>query len=303
MNIKPTKEWKLVIPADVELAETPIWDTRTHKLYWTDLFSGDIHRYDPATQESEIYKTHQLIGSAIPCDNPNRLLCALESGLYVLDLNSEKLSFLVDPDANEQNRYNDTRCDSRGRIFTSSVSKAYGTDQYDASMQGAFYMIDTDLTVTTVVKGVQQYNGIVWNSAETKMFVVDTYHQCLIAFAYDTATGPVGEPQVVIDFTNNHGMPDGLSIDSEDNLYVCHWSGKISVWNSQYQPVEVMNFPVEYVCCGGFAGSDLTDLYVATSKYGYTEADLAQNKGAGGIFKAQVKTKGRVDHYYKLRKN
>lgn len=296
-------EWKLVIPANVELAETPIWDTRIHRLYWTDLFSGDIHRYDPTTQQTEIYRTQQLIGSAIPCDDQNQLLCALESGLYLLDLTTGKLSFLIDPDGNDHNRYNDTRCDSKGRIFTSSVSKAYGTDQYDPSMQGAFYMVDTDLKVQTITDGVQQYNGIVWNQSETRMFVIDTYHQCLLAFPYDSAIGPVGTPEVVIDFTDNHGMPDGLSIDSEDNLYVCHWSGKISVWNSRYQSVKVLDFPVEYVCCGGFGGDDLTDFYVATSKYCYTEAELAQNKGAGGIFKAQVTTKGRVDHYYNIRRN
>ena len=49
----------------VVLAETPIWDSRIKKLYWTDLFKGTVHRFDPVTDLDESVETGSVIGSAI----------------------------------------------------------------------------------------------------------------------------------------------------------------------------------------------------------------------------------------------
>jgi len=292
-------EFKLDINANVELAETPIWDNRIKKLYWTDLFTGDVHQFDPITKEDNVFKTNKLIGSAIPCEQLGKVMCALEDGMYLLDLVSGDLSLIVRPEDNEANRFNDTRCDAEGRIFTSSVSKLYGTDEYKEDMLGAFYMIDTDKSVKKIVDGINQYNAIVWNKDNTIMYVIDTYNETLIAFEYDIRKGPISEPKVVIDFKDKQGMPDGMSIDEEDNLYICHWSKKISVWSSDYELKTEYDFPVEYVCCGGFSGDDKQDFYVATSKYCYGPEELANNVGAGGIFIARSKIKGCFDNFYK----
>ena len=61
-------KFNLVINSNIELAETPVWDDRLQKLYWTDLFSGDVHLFDPATGEDKFWKTNKIIGSAIPCE-------------------------------------------------------------------------------------------------------------------------------------------------------------------------------------------------------------------------------------------
>ena len=291
-------KFDLVIDANLELIETPIWDQRVKRLYWTDLFSGDVHGYDPAAGTDQVWKTGRMIGAAVPCSNPGKLLCSIEGGLHLLDLDSGTLTFLVDPEhGNPDNRYNDTRVDAVGRVFMSSVSKLYGTDAYRPHMKGGFYMVDTDGSVKTIEAGINQYNAIVWNRDNTKMFVVDTFNQALIAYDYDLEKGPVSAGRAVIRFTDQ-GMPDGMSIDSQDNLYVCHWTGKISVWNPQYELIETLDFPVEYVCCGGFAGEDMQDFYVATSRFCYGPEELKANPGAGGMFKARSPIPGMPDHFY-----
>jgi sugar lactone lactonase YvrE len=295
-------EFKLLINADCVLAETPVWDGRIEKLYFTDLFLGDIHRFDPKTGEDFVWKTGKLIGSAIPCDDPQKLLCTLEDGIYILDLKSSSLDFICDPEnGNTDNRYNDTRVDPAGRIFTSSVSKLYATDKYKPHMLGRFYMIDTNGKVKIIEDGINQFNAIVWNSDATKMFVVDTYNQKLLCYDYDLQKGPGSGYNAAIDL-REFGMPDGMSIDSEDNLYICHWTGKISVWGQFLNHRETIPFPVAYVCCGGFAGKDMKNFYVATSKYLYSDEELSANKGAGGIFVGRNKIKGAKDHFYKINK-
>ena len=294
-------KFDLVLDTGFEIAETPVWDGRIGKLYYTDLFTGDIHRYDPADGTQETWKTNALIGSAIPTDDVDRLFCALETGMHILDLKSGKLEFLCDPEnGNAENRYNDTRIDPKGRIFTSSVSRLYGTDDYRPHMLGSFYMIDTDMSVHILEEEINQYNAIVWNADTTKMFVIDTFHEALVGYDYDKERGPMGKGRILIEF-KELGMPDGMSIDSEDNLYVCHWTKQISVWDRELNLKETIAIPVEYACCTGFGGEDMRDLYLATARYRYSEKELKANQGAGGVFRAKNAVKGTGDNFYKVK--
>lgn len=293
-------EFGLVLNTGFEIGETPIWDKRIGKLYYTDLFTGDVHRYDPKNGQIETWKTNALIGSAVPTDDVDKLFCALETGMHLLDLKTGELTFLCDPEnGNDKNRYNDTRIDPAGRIFTSSVAKLYGTDDYEPDMIGGFYMVDTDMSVHVVEERINQYNAIVWNKDATKMYVIDTYHEALIGYDYDIKTGPIGKGKVVIEF-GELGMPDGMSIDSEDNLYVCHWTKKISVWDKDLKLKETISIPVEYACCTGFGGEDMHDLYLATAKYCYNDEQLKANKGAGGMFCAKNRVQGAGDNFYRI---
>lgn len=292
-------DFELILDGRVELAETPIWDSRIGKLYWTDLFAGVVHQFDPESGDCLTFGGGGLIGSAVPCMDSGKLLCALDTGIYLLDMKDGSRELVADPNnGNAQNRYNDTRVDKAGRIFTSTVSKKYGTEEYEPDMLGDFYMIDRDGTVKIICEGINQFNGIVWNKDNTKMFVIDTYHERLLEYPYDLELGPIGEGREVLSFKGVQGMPDGMSIDIEDRLYICHWTGKISVWDHSYTHIEDIPVPVEYACCTGFGGEDMTDLYVATSKYCYGPKELEKNPGAGGIFKGKVSVPGRADNYY-----
>jgi sugar lactone lactonase YvrE len=293
--------FELAIDSRVVLAETPIWDPRLNKLYWTDLFEGTVHRFDPETGQDECVPTRGVIGSAIPCETPGRLLVAVDDGLMLLDFPGGKLEMVAAPQANTgEFRYNDTRCDAAGRIFTSTVSKFYPEPHFDPEkMAGKFYMVDTDGAVVTLVDKVVQYNTILFDGKNENMYVVDTWHKTLLRFDYSLAQGASGAPEVVIRFDD---MPDGAALDVDDNLYVAHWSDKriISVWSLRdYALVKTLALPVKHVCCPGFGGEDMRDLYVATSKFWLPEGDQDFETGAGGIFRARNDVPGRKDYFYK----
>lgn len=297
-------DFKLAYDARVVLAETPIWDHRIKKLYWTDLFSGTVHRFDPGTGQDESVETNMVIGSAIPTDNVNRLLVAVDEGMMLLDFNTGQLELVVSPKPNNgEYRYNDTRCDSMGRILTSTVSKKFTEPGFDQeNMTGKFYMIDADGSVTVLVEKLVQYNTIFLNTSNTSLYAVDTWNKQLHRFDYSLEKGASGSPQVVIQFED---MPDGVSVDVEDNIYVCHWGEKkrISVWSlKDYQLVKYIPFPVKNICCGGFAGDDMRDFYVATSKFWLPENDPDFEAGAGGLFVARSDIPGTPECFYRIRK-
>lgn len=292
--------FELAIDARVVLAETPIWDPRGHQLYWTDLFEGTVHRYDPATGEDACTPALGVIGSAIPCETPGRLLVAVDDGLMLLDFATGKLELVAAPQPNTgEFRYNDTRCDAAGRIYTSTVSKFYPEPYFDPDkMAGKFYMVDTDGTVVTLVDKVVQFNTILFDGKNAAMYAVDTWNKTLLRWDYSLANGPTGEPQVVIRFDD---MPDGAALDLDDNLYVAHWSDKriISVWSLEdYTLIKTLAMPVKHVCCPGFGGDDLRDLYVATSKFWLPDGDPDFEAGAGGIFRTRNDVPGQPERIY-----
>ena len=293
--------FELAIDHRVVLAETPIWDPRLRRLYWTDLFEGLAHRYNPETGEDECVPTHSMIGSAIPCETPGRLLVAVDDGLMLLDFNSGRLELVVAPQANTgEFRYNDTRCDAAGRIYTSTVSTFYPEPHFNPdTMAGKLYMVDTDGSVVTLVEKVVQYNTILFDNKDENMYVVDTWNKTLLRFDYSLSNGPSGASQVVIQFED---MPDGGAIDVDNNIYVAHWSDKriVSVWSlNDYSHVKDLALPVKHVCCPGFGGVDLRDLYVATSRFWLADGDPDFATGAGGIFRCRADAPGLPERIYK----
>lgn len=296
-------DFSLAIDSKVVLAETPIWDPRIKKLYWTDLFKGTVHRYDPSSGKDESIETGSVIGSAIPSSDVNKLLVAVDDGMMLLDFCTGKLELIVCPEPNTGHfRYNDTRCDSKGRIFTSSVSKHFTESNFDPnSMTGKFYMVDTDKSVTVLVDKLVQFNTIFFDNQDKNLFAVDTFNKKILRFDYSVDYGATGKYEIVIEFDD---MPDGVSVDKNNNIYVCHWGPKkrMSVWNlDNYSFVKFIPFPVKNICCGGFAGENMKDFYVGTSNFWLPEGDEDWAKGAGGFYLGKSEVPGVPERFYIVR--
>lgn len=294
-------DFAIAIPSRVELAETPIWDDRRNCLYWTDLLGGQVHRFTPESKQDEAWDVHSLVGSAVPTDDENRVLCALSGGMYLLDTRNGGLEFLVDPKGGDMNfRYNDTRVDAKGRIFTSTMSVLYGTPEYDPeTMKGAFYRVDTDGSVHIVQAGINQFNCVLWNPENTRLYVVDTYNKKLLAAEYDLKTGHCGPLREVVDCAEL-GMPDGMALDTAGNLYLCHWTSHITVWSPDFSLLEDIPFPVEYATCCGFGGEDMKTLYVTSSHRRYPPEKILQYPSAGSTFQTRREISGCPDHFFKI---
>ena len=291
--------FKTVLNKRAELAETPFWDDKTGCLYWTDLFCGAVHKFDPITGEDVEFATGKQIGCAIPCTS-GKVLCVLEDGLYKLDPGNGALDLFLAVEADRTDfRFNDAGCDAEGRLFISSTANCYGTPDYKPEMKGSFYMVNKDLTVETIVPEMEHYNGICFSKDNKTMYVVDSYNFSILAFPYDIARGPVGKPEIAVNVPKEYFALDGLVIDEEEKLYLATWSG----WLLKYDPVKgdlidsiQMNCP--YISCLSFGGVDRKDLYVTTSTWGYGQAELDQYPDAGGIYHGRTEIPGRIDFYF-----
>ncbi len=129
---------EVVVQKNAVLGEGPWWDEAIQKLYWIDGLSeygcGDVlHRFDPADGKDEEYPIGKHIGCAIPTRD-GQVIMALQDGLYLYDLELRKLQEISDLERDiENNRFNDGKVDSRGRLWFGSMSM---TANHRAGLRG-----------------------------------------------------------------------------------------------------------------------------------------------------------------------
>lgn len=68
------------------------------------------------------------------------------------------------------------------------------------------------------------------------------------------------------------GFPDGMTIDSDGNLWVALFQGKHVIKVDPRKPetlLEKIELPAELVTCAAFGGENLDELYVTTARIEY----------------------------------
>src|SRR5262249_12373494 len=155
------------------------------------------------------------------------------------------------------NRSNDGKCDPSGRFWCGSMT-------FDFTPGGGnLYMMDHDHNVSLKLDNVTTSNGIVWTKDAETMYYIDTGKNQLDAFDFDNATGEIKNRRVAVS-NRWGGYFDGMTIDTEDNVYIAIWGGgkvlKIDPKSGELlDTIKVAG--VKNVTSCAFGGADLHDLY------------------------------------------
>ena len=279
---------ELVLDAQAVLGEGPLWHAPTQKLFWVNLLEGQVHLFDPTTNEDRVIEVGQPVGTVVPRQAGGAMV-AVHGGFASLDLDNGELTIIHDPEADiPENRFNDGKCDPAGRFWA-------GTMPYDpGSPSGSLYCMDIDHSVRKMLDGVMISNGIVWTSDHSTMYYVDSLTRQVAAFDYDVSTGDISNRRVAVSVPEDFGVPDGMTIDEEDTIWVAHFGGgRITHWNpANGELLGTIDVPASQVTACAFGGPDLTDLYVTTARFELDEEALKEEPAAGGLFLAKPGAKG-----------
>ncbi|EMY4797599.1 SMP-30/gluconolactonase/LRE family protein [Bacillus cereus group sp. BceL296] len=279
-------ELELVIDAKATLGEGPSWDSKKHLLYWVDILEKKVHIYNRITGENKSIFLGQMVGSVVPRKSGGMVL-ALEKGFYFLNPDTEEMEAIYDPESHlEENRFNDGKCDPCGRFWAGT------TDSIGINGKGALYFLNTNLHVKKKLEQVSTSNGLAWSPDHMYMYFIDTPTRKVVRFDYDVHTGHIENPQDVIVFPKEEGLPDGMTIDGEGMLWIAHWGGsKVSRWNPKSgKQLLTIPIPALYVTSCTFGGSNLNELYITTARMNNTNPEIYPN--AGGIFRMKTNIKG-----------
>ena len=281
---------ELFISSDDLLGEGPVWDFSRKELLWVDIESCKMHLFHLPSGTKTAFQFDSRLGAAVPVENSNQYLLALQKGLTLFDRISGVLHYIDNPETtNPDNRFNDGKCDPQGRFWIGSMSCS------GAVAKGSLYRVDTNLKVTKMLSSVSISNGLAWDDKENKMYYIDTPTYQVVSFDFEPGKGLITHSQTAISVPKDHGAPDGMCIDEEGMLWIAHWGGaNISRWNPEngrlLQKVEVPALHTTSCC---FGGDELDTLYITSAKTRLSQTELLQYPLSGSVFALRVGVKGK----------
>ena len=254
---------RIEIVADLKttLGEGPLWDVEQQRLYWLDSFDGRILRCTADGRELRAWDVGQKIGSMALRREGDRALVALQGGIHDLDLASGELTLIHAPEPDlPHNRLNDGKVDRQGRFVFGSM------DTLEESASGRLYRLDPDLSLHVLDEGIICSNGPCWSPDGSTLYFTDTWTGEQWTYAYDTATGMVGERRTRnrID-TAGGGAADGATVDAEGYLWqALVYAGQLVRYTPDGQVDRIIEMPVKKVTSVMFGGPELDVLYVTS---------------------------------------
>ncbi|NHM33896.1 SMP-30/gluconolactonase/LRE family protein [Neobacillus terrae] len=286
---------ELVFDAQAELGEGPSWDAKNQLLYWVDILSKKVCIFNPKTEENREIHLEQMASAVVPRESGG-LVLGMENGFYFLDINTEELTQITDPESHlPLNRFNDGKCDPKGRFWAGSMNLE------ELEGEGSLYFLDKDLQTKKKVDGTTISNGLAWSPDNKFFYFTDTPTMKIVRYEYDLNSGEIKNPKPVIHFPESEGYPDGMTIDSEGMLWIAHWSGnKVSRWNPETgEQILSINIPAMNVTSCTFGGEDLSELYITTARKGMTEEELEKFPLSGGVFRVKTEIQGAPTYTFK----
>jgi sugar lactone lactonase YvrE len=280
-------EIRCVANPRAKVGEGPVWDDRAGVLWWVDVKSPRLFRFDPARCENRAWPLPERIGCVVPRQRGG-LIGAFQTGFKWLDPESGALTPIDDPEPGlPGNRFNDGKCDRRGRLFAGTM------DDAEVECTGTLYRLDPDLRVHVVRRDVHLSNGLGWSPDERAMYYTDSLRRVIWVSDYDLDLGTIANERVFARIPEDAGVPDGLCVDAEGFVWSAHWGG----WRlTRYAPDgridRVLDMPVPQPSSCAFGGPDLATLYVTSAAIGMTADDFVQAPDGGGLFAVDVGVRG-----------
>jgi sugar lactone lactonase YvrE len=281
-------EARLELDARATLGEGPCWDARASRLHWVDIEGCALHRYDPATGRDEVRALGRMPGAVVP-RRSGGLLLAMQDGLRALDPETGEWTTLADPEEGDpEMRFNDAKCDPAGRFWAGSMAISAEAGR------GSLYVLDAALRLERKLDGLAISNGLAWSPDERILYHIDSPTHRVTAFDYERETGRISAPRVAVTIPDGMGDPDGMTIDVEGMLWIALWGGSaVARWDpGSGALLERVELPVSQVTCCAFGGAELDTLYITSARSRLTEAQLASEPLAGGLFSVRPGVRG-----------
>jgi sugar lactone lactonase YvrE len=289
-EIEPTPaEWKIVVEAHADVGEGPTWSVKEQALYFVDIPACRIYRHSPHDGSTQAYVAPQIVTAVVPCKD-GRLLVSLERSVIFLDPHTGAFGvpypMIREPNTN---RFNDAKCDRRGRFFAGTMSK----DVWDAPV-GTLYRYGVSATPEAVLERIRCSNGLGWSPESTVFYFVESFAHTIWAFDYDVEAGSLKRRRKFATLDPDSGaFPDGLTVDAEGFV----WSaqpvfGRLVRYAPDGSIDRIIEAPVSRPTSCAFGGADLSTLYVTSAHNSLDLEQLREEPLAGALLSLRPGVKG-----------
>ena len=271
----PVAVWE--IPA--LLGEGPLWAESETAVYWVDIFSNNVHRYSLADGAKKTW-TFDFPVTSLSLRQGGGFIGTITDGYAFIDLNEKSADPIQLPESDlANNRFNDGKVDVSGRYWAGTM------DTGQTLETGALYRLDADLSVVKADDGYIICNGPTFSLDNTIIYHTDSIKGRIYALDISPA-GELSGKRVFAEFTAaDEGVPDGMTVDSENCIWVAHFGGaRISRYSPTGEILQVVPMPVPNITSCTFGGAKLDTLYITTARTSIPDEDLEKYPLAGSFF-------------------
>jgi gluconolactonase len=284
LSVTPVVSQQLEIATTVAFTEGPVAD-REGNVYFTELVFQRIMKLDPKGVLS-IYREPSNNANGLLIDPEGRLIACegassqrmgvpqkFKPQVTRTDLRTGTIEILAD---NYEGKPfvgpNDVTIDGKGRLYFTDLPG------------GAVYRVDAPGRVTRVLTApdIQRPNGIQVSPDDKTLYVIEanqTEGGARMIRAFDlNVDGTTGRMRVHYNFYPGRSA-DGMSIDTEGNLYASAGMGqlrgtsetldtktRVHVISPQGKLLKFIPIPEDYITNNAFGGPDMKTLYVTAGK-------------------------------------
>lgn len=267
-----------VVSRNDQLGETPLWCDQTQKLWWLDIEKPKLQSFDPETGKHDfLAMPGTYLGSHALTKSDDHLV-AIDSDLHFLNFKTGETKPFVQVEQGMDNRLNDGRVDSKGRLWIGTMDNQY------TRPNGGLYRVDPDGTVTKMLEGINVSNGIAFSPNNDKFYFTDTRRFQTWVFDFDVDDGALSNQRLLADYSETKDRPDGACVDADGCLWNAFFAGSRIV---RYRPNgeidRTINLPVTNPTCICFGGRDLKTLYISTASKFLSDDQLKIEPLAGSL--------------------
>lgn len=281
-----------VRPATAEafrLAEGPVWDADRGRLLWVDIPAGLVCEgtLSDAGQVVRIDRRQRLPGTvgAVAPTADGGLLLATQEHLQVVAADGTRTDGPRIVPRGRSWRCNDGGTDPGGRFLVGTLALAgptAGQILVRLEPDGRLTVLDDDLELS---------NGLAWSSDGQTMYSVDSLRRTVFARSYDPHGESVGPRRIHL--TLDDGLPDGITVDAQDHLWVAVWgAGHVRRYAPDGRLVERVPVPAPHPTSVALAGAELRTLVISTAAGELSPDQLTTYPEAGRLFTVRVDVPG-----------
>ena len=277
---------KMIIPCQCLLGEGPYYSRSFNSLFWVDILSKALYRFDFTQQTLHTYHMPEPICWLMETQD-QQLIAGFENAIYYLDSNTLQRGLLY-YQLNEPsgNRLNDAKTDRHGHLF-------FGTmDKLEQQNSGSLYRLGNGKSLQKVDTNYVISNGPAISKNGRILYSTESSSRTIYQFDLNPQ-GKLSNKRVFAKFDESMGFPDGMTVDNDDHLWVASWNGHgLYRFNEKGSVTSFYRLPAPRITSLTFFGDDLTSIAVTSARTGLGEDMLEKYPHSGAVFILQANVQG-----------
>ncbi len=263
---------------------------------WVDIYGKKVKSRNLLNGAFDEYATSEDVGFAIPCKSGGDII-GTANGPIIRGTDGKSQILLTRADADGYTpsqvlRWNDAKVSPQGDLYLGSMAYDFKTNA------GALYQLRADgKHLRRVFGDVTISNGLDWSVDGSTMFYIDTPLRRVDIF--DVEERDIKNRRTLVTFGEDMGMPDGMSVDSNNNLWVAFWMGNtVRCFDGKTgKQIEEIICPAPRITSCVFAGEKLDQLVITSAS---EDTDLKEFPDAGMVYLAEPGVSGQKTNLFGL---